>query len=202
MAAMSMTLLDWRRRVAAMYADVRGAAEADPETTLARFRAARHELMSGHPDSPIPAPRDRNLEGLAYWDYDASMRFRVPVEPREPIETEASSVTGDSFALRRIGLARLPIGDLEVYWIDVYGGGVFVPFRDGTSGTETYAAGRYLLDTVKGADLGGDADGIILDFNYAYHPSCAYDPSWSCPLAPRANWLSASVEAGERLALP
>lgn len=196
---MSMTLLDWRRRVAAMYADVRASAESEPTETVARYRAARDKLMAEHPDSPISPGADRPFEGLPYWAYDASMRFRVPVEPREPLVTTAASVTGESFALRRIGLARLPIGDLEVYWIDVYGGGVFVPFRDGTSGTSTYAAGRYLLDTVKGADLGGDADGIVLDFNYAYHPSCAYDPGWSCPLAPRANWLSASVEAGERL---
>ena len=86
-----------------------------------------------------------------------------------------------------------------VMQIAVYGGGVFIPFRDGTSGSETYGAGRYLLDTVKGADLGGTGDRLVLDFNYAYHPSCAYDPRWSCPLAPRANWLTVPVRVGERL---
>lgn len=77
--------------------------------------------------------------------------------------------------------------------------GVFLPFRDGTSGVESYAAGRYLLDTVKGADLGGCGDRLIIDFNYAYHPSCAYDARWVCPLAPQSNWLSVAIEAGERL---
>jgi uncharacterized protein (DUF1684 family) len=110
-----------------------------------------------------------------------------------------SSLTGESFALRRIGLVDLPVGRLTVYWIDVYGGGVFVPFRDATSGRETYGAGRYLLDTIKGADLGGEADNLVLDFNYAYHPSCAYDARWSCPLT-LENTLAVTIRAGERLA--
>ena len=93
----------------------------------------------------------------------------------------------------------MPPGTLEVYWIDSYGGGVFVPFRDATSGSATYGAGRYLIDTAKGADLGGTGSSLVLDFNYAYHPSCAHDPRWSCPLAPRANWLTVPVEDGERL---
>lgn len=86
-----------------------------------------------------------------------------------------------------------------MYWIDAYGGGAFVPFRDATSGQETYGAGRYLIDTVKGADLGGEHGRLVLDFNYAYHPSCAYDPRWSCPLAPPVNRLEGAVRAGERL---
>ena len=98
-----------------------------------------------------------------------------------------------------MGLLRLPVGELELYWIDVYGGGLFLPFRDATSGSESYGAGRYLLDTIKGADLGGDAAGLVVDFNYAYHPSCAYDPRWSCPLAPVANRLAVPIRAGERL---
>lgn len=90
---------------------------------------------------------------------------------------------------------------LSVFWLEGYGGGLFLPFRDATSGGETYGAGRYLLDTIKGADLGGDpARGeLLLDFNLAYHPSCAYDPRWNCPLAPRENWLSVAVPVGERL---
>jgi len=196
---MSMTLLDWRRQVAAMYLDVRTAGSVDPAATLARFRAARDRLFAEHPDSPVPAPERADFAGLDYWPHDPGLRFIAPVEPTEPMAASASSIGGNTFALRRIGRVRLPLGDLEVYWIDVYGGGIFVPFRDGTSGQETYAAGRYLLDTVKGADLGGDADGLVLDFNYAYHPSCAFDPVWSCPLAPRANWLGEPVPAGERL---
>ena len=196
---MSMTLLDWRRAVAAIYADVRASAERDPVGTLARFRAERDRLFRDHPDSPL-APESRSaFTGLPYWPHDPALRFeatveRLPVEPRT-----ARSISGEDFPLERIGRVRLPIGDLEVYWLAVYGGGVFVPFRDATAGSETYGAGRYLLDTVKGADLGGSGDLLTLDFNYAYHPSCAYDPRWSCPLAPPANRLEVAVTVGERL---
>ena len=69
------------------------------------------------------------------------------------------------------------------------------------TGRETYGGGRYLLDTVKGADLGFDGPRLVLDFNYAYHPSCAWDSRWSCPLAPPSNWLTEPVRAGELLPL-
>jgi hypothetical protein len=72
------------------------------------------------------------------------------------------------------------------------------PSRTKTSGRETYPAARYLLDTVKGADLGTEADRLVLDFNFAYNPSCAYDGGWACPLAPPENLLAASVRAGEK----
>jgi uncharacterized protein (DUF1684 family) len=83
-----------------------------------------------------------------------------------------------------------------------YAGGLFLPFRDGTNGTETYGAGRYVLDTAKGADLGAAADGgsLVVDFNFAYQPSCAFDPRWACPLSPPENGLDVPVRAGERLA--
>ena len=73
--------------------------------------------------------------------------------------------------------------------------GLFVPFLDATSGTETYGAGRYL-------DLEPEDDGTwTLDFNLAYHPSCVYDPRYSCPLTPPENRLGSRVEVGERLAV-
>jgi uncharacterized protein (DUF1684 family) len=196
---MSLTLLDWRRRVASMYAEVRSTSGSEPTETLARFRADKDELFLQHPDSPIAAGQRGEFSGLPYWAFESSLRFVAPVQPLDPVAATATSIGGDSFALRRIGRVTLPVGDLEIYWIDVYGGGIFVPFRDATSGTDTYDAGRYLLDTIKGADLGGDENGLVIDFNYAYHPSCTYDPIWSCPLAPRANWLSAPIRAGERL---
>jgi uncharacterized protein (DUF1684 family) len=82
-----------------------------------------------------------------------------------------------------------------------YSGGFFLPSRDATNGRTTYGAGRYMLDTAKGADLGSDpARGtLVLDSNFAYHPSCAFDPRWSCPLAPVENRLDVPVEVGERL---
>lgn len=205
---MSLTLLDWRRIVAALYRDVRATNDADPTGTLARFRAAKDDLFARHPETPLlPADRD-GFDGLRYWPYDPALRFDVAVEPAPSAEApgardvQALSVAGDAFALERIGRIVLPVGSLDVYWIAVYGGGVFVPFRDATNGTDTYGAGRYLVDTIKGADLGGSDGRLIVDFNYAYHPSCAYDPKWSCPLAPPANRLDGPIRAGERLTAP
>ncbi len=196
---MSLTLLDWRRAVAALYADVRMISERDPEGALHRFRSARDRLFRDHPDTPL-SPDDRDtFEGLAYWPYDAALRLEAELLPAPAQRLVANSLAGDPYPLDRIGRVRLPVGDLDVYWIAVYGGGLFLPFRDATAGSTTYGAGRYLLDTIKGADLGGSGGRLVLDFNYAYHPSCAYDERWSCPLAPPANRLSVAVEAGERL---
>jgi len=109
------------------------------------------------------------------------------------------------FSFRRIGRVMLsgPLAgqSLPVFWMEGYAGGLFIPFRDATSGTDTYAAGRYLLDTIKGADQGGDptAGVLTLDFNLAYHPSCTYDPKWNCPLAPPEARLAVPVTAGECL---
>jgi uncharacterized protein (DUF1684 family) len=103
----------------------------------------------------------------------------------------------------RIGWVSFRVAEsdcrLAVYWLDEYSGGIFIPFRDASSGKETYAGGRYLWDSAKGADLGSDGDELVLDFNYAYHPSCASDTRWSCPLAPPENRLSVPIAAGERL---
>ena len=107
----------------------------------------------------------------------------------------------DEFTVRS-GQARFELrGEslaLELDWLASYGGGVFLCFRDSTSGTTTYGGGRYLLDTVKGADLGETDGTLVLDFNFAYNPSCSYDPGWVCPLAPPANRLSIAVGAGEK----
>ena len=153
---------------------------------------------SASPQSPVRPEHREAFPGLAHWAYDPAMRLEAVVQPSEPERLIAHSLDGGPYPMDRIGRVRLPFGELEVYWIQVYGGGVFIPFRDATSGTESYGAGRYLLDTIKGADLGGEGDRLVLDFNYAYNPSCAYDPRWSCPLAPAPNWLQVPVRAGER----
>ena len=112
---------------------------------------------------------------------------------------------GGTMAFRRFGAVTVPFPDgarrLELYWMEGYAGGLFLPFRDATNGAETYGAGRYLLDAAKSADLGGDrlARTLIVDFNFAFQPSCAFDPKWACPLAPPANHLDLAVRAGERL---
>ncbi|MEE8544514.1 MAG: DUF1684 domain-containing protein, partial [Alphaproteobacteria bacterium] len=103
---------------------------------------------------------------------------------------------------RTRGLEARCGAELTLYWIGGYGGGVLLPFRDATSGETTFGGGRYLLDTLKGADLGlADAGAALLDFNFAYNPSCAYAERWVCPLAPPANHLPTAVPAGEKAPL-
>ena len=115
----------------------------------------------------------------------------------EPASLEIEGSAGSTTRFRRFAVAQFGKATLELYWLESYGGGVFLPFRDETSGGETYGAGRYLLDTVKGADLGGGDGSVVLDFNFAFNPSCAWSDAWPCPLAPRANWLSLRIAAGE-----
>jgi uncharacterized protein (DUF1684 family) len=189
----SLTLLDWRRRTAALYADVRAAHEADPDGALERFRAGRAALFSTHPESPT---EDHGTP--AYWPRQPELRFAAAVDTDVEPETHAT----EEATFTRIGTLHLPIGDLDVFWLEGYGGGLFLPFKDATNGDSTYGGGRYLLDTAKGADLGSIAgtDALVVDFNYAYHPSCSYSSRWTCPLAPPRNTLAVAVEAGERSA--
>jgi uncharacterized protein (DUF1684 family) len=195
-----LDLLDWRRRVAALYARVR--AESDPSTAVAQWRAERDELFARHPQSPLPPARRANFAGLAYFAHDPAARVLADVAPAEPERLEVVASDGAAMAFVRFGIARFTLAgapsELELYWLEGYGGGLFVPFADATSTTETYGAGRYVLDTVKGADLGTQDGRLVLDFNLAYNPSCSYDPRWSCPLAPPANRLEIAVRAGER----
>jgi uncharacterized protein len=192
--------LDWKRRVAALYARVR--AEREPAVAAAHWRAEREALFGGHPQSPLPPARRAGFTGLSYFPHEPAARVLADVAPAEPRRTEVVASEGPAMAFVRFGVARFTLadapGELELYWLDGYGGGLFVPFADQTSGSETYGAGRYLLDTVKGADLGTEDGRLVLDFNLAYNPSCSYDPRWACPLAPPANRLDMSVSAGER----
>jgi uncharacterized protein (DUF1684 family) len=194
-----LALADWRRTMAEIYAHLR-AAEA-PEAGWHRWRQERDLLFRHHPSSPLPESARRPDLGLRYFDYDPAYRFIVSAEPVEgPVEAINLGADG-SFAVAPIartrGLAATLRGELTLYWIMGYGGGLFLPFADATSGRTTYGGGRYLLDTIKGADLGALRGRLILDFNFAYNPSCAYDPRWACPLAPTENRIIVSVSAGE-----
>jgi uncharacterized protein len=194
----SLTLLGWRRRVAALYAATRSA--ADPELGWRTWRDGRDELFATHPDTPLSAEARRGFSGLPFAPYDPALRFEPALEPVEPERREVATATDGVVPFERIGRVRLgELGSLDVWWLDSYGGGVFVPLRDGSAGSGTYGGGRYLLDTVKGADLGGTDGRLVVDLNFAYHPSCAYDPRWSCPLAPEGNRVTAPIIAGEQL---
>jgi hypothetical protein len=195
---MTLTLLDWRRRVAALYAAARAA--SDPEDGWRTWRDGRDELFATHLDSPLDTAAREGFDGLPFASYDPAMRFEAVVEPADPQRLDVPTASDGVVPFERIGTVRLDdIGRLDVWWLDSYGGGVFLPLRDGSAGTTTYGGGRYLLDTVKGADLGGSGDRLVVDLNFAYHPSCTYDPRWSCPLAPEGNRLSSPVAAGEQL---
>ena len=203
MAHPLLELMDWKRRVLALYAAARAGGGA-PEACAA-FRAGRESLVRAHPQSPVPAERRSAFAGLRHFPHRPELRVAAALEPDpEGAELVIPTSTGEPTRFTRIGRVRPVLGghpaSLAVYWLEGYGGGLFLPFRDALAGSETYGGGRYLLDTVKGADLGTDAGGrLVLDFNYAYNPSCAYDPRWSCPLAPPENRLDIAIPAGERV---
>jgi uncharacterized protein (DUF1684 family) len=189
-----LTLLDWKRRVFELYAEIRG--DADPQRAWRRWCDVRAELFASHPQTPA-----RDVVP-AYFEYDPSLRTLGVVAPAERVDREIATSGEEPYRFTRFAQTRFVLqGEeqtLDLYWLEGYGGGVFLSFADATSGDETYGAGRYLLDTVKGSDLGEEDGKLVLDFNFAYNPSCAYDPRWVCPLAPPGNRLAIPIRAGER----
>ena len=223
----TLDLADWRRRVADLYAEVRRVSATDVPAALALWRATREALYRDHPSSPVPIDRRATFRA-SHFEHDPALRFEVavvgdgvdagaggrpPTAPRpidfgarpsaSRIELPVSAGGTMSFTPhrpRRDPVRRRPAPARRVLDGRLRGRPVHpVPRRDERH--ETYAAGRYLVDAAKSADLGGDpARGtLILDFNFAYQPSCAFDPKWACPLAPPENHLDLPIRAGERL---
>jgi len=188
----AVELAHYREAVARLYLSPGG---------LAEFRARRDELFATHPQSPIPPDQRAAFTGLRYFPAveDAVVEVVLREEPGQ-LEVDTGGPDG-IVRYHRVGVLATPWGQLSLWWIAAYGGGLFLPLRDGTSGHETYGGGRYLTDTVKGTFGRGlhllAGDRVRLDFNYAYNPSCAYDSRWACPLAPPENRLSQPVRAGE-----
>jgi uncharacterized protein (DUF1684 family) len=194
----TLTLLDWRRRVFDLYRDVRAA--TDPRAAHARWCDVRRDLFRHHPDSPLPVDARADDPGPLVAPYDPAFRFELAVEGAPPERVEIPTSTNRVIAFDRIGRLSVPgFGSVDVWWLLGYGGGLFVPFKDATAGTTSYGGGRYLLDTVKGADLGGGSSHLVVDFNFAYNPSCAYSPEWSCPLPPAGNVVAATIPVGEQV---
>lgn len=196
-----LELADWRRQVSELYAAIRG--ELDPVAAWAHWRDVRDHLFRSHPQSPVPAAERGDATTPDYFDYDPALRTVADLEAADGATFELPGSTSGHVPAERAGTAHcMLLGErlsLSMFWLLDYSGGFFLSFRDGTCGTETYGAGRYLLDTAKGADLGMDGSGrLVLDFNFSYQPSCSYDLGWSCPLPPRENWLSLPIRAGER----
>ena len=197
--AETLALLDWKRRVFSVYAAVRA---LEPEAGWRLWRETRDELLRLHPQSPLPPDRRASFDGLEYWPYDPQARVFAELEDVEAAPQPVETSGPEPMLFQPFARASFELGGkrsaLEVAWLAAYGGGAFLCFRDGTSGRESYGGGRYLLDTVKGADLGEEDGRLVLDFNFAYNPSCSYDPGWVCPLAPPANRLAVPLEAGEK----
>jgi uncharacterized protein len=195
----ALELADYRRRVVLLHlAEPRTGREGAEE-----FRRRRDELFRDHPQSALTDEQRAGFSGLSYFAWDPAAVVRTGLGPPaggEPLEIDTGGEDG-TIRYRRVAVLPTPWGELTLYWMEGYGGGLFLPFADGTSGDETYGAGRYLTDTAKGTlgrglELdGGDA---VLDFNYAYNPSCAYNSRWACPLAPPENRLEEPIRAGER----
>ncbi len=190
-----LELLDWKRRIFELYAEIRS--DPQPERAWQHWRDVREELFRSHPQTPSPDTQPR------YFDYDPAFRVFGTVEYAERERREIATSGEQPYAFTRFARTVFELAgnehSLDLYWLEGYGGGVFLSFADATSATETYGACRYLLDTVKGSDLGERGGRLVLDFNFAYNPSCAYDPRWVCPLAPPGNRLSVAVRGGERV---
>ncbi len=196
-----LELADWRRRVSELYAQVRAA--ASPEEGHVFWRAGRDALFRDHPQSPLSPDDPLRAKGIPVWPYDPALRFDLPLEPvAKAVELSLPTGEDGTTTMRLVGRVTLPppvAATVDVWWLQQYAGGLFLPIRDGTAGDSTYGGGRYLLDSAKGADLGGTASRLVIDLNFLYHPSCRYSPEWLCPLAPRSNTFGARIEAGERL---
>jgi uncharacterized protein len=188
----ALELTDFRAATARMYLD---------DTDLKGFRARRDELFATHPQSAIPAGERAGFQGLPYFEPNDDVICEVDLRP-EAGEIDIDTGGPDGVVhYGRVGVLETPYGELSLWWIQAYGGGLFLPVRDATCGHGTYGGGRYLTDTVKGThgrglQVLGDTR-VRLDFNYLYNPSCAYDDQWLCPLAPPENRVSAPIEAGE-----
>jgi uncharacterized protein len=195
--------VDWRRRTHELYRAVRS--EPYRAAAHAFWRAGRDDLFATHPASPLPPEQRSRFIGLPVAPYDGRYRAEVTIEPADngPDAFDATTGTDGVVPFRRLGRVRFAVPDgevtLDLWRLASYAGGLFLPVRDGTSGSATFGGGRYLLDTVKGADLGpGGADGtVVVDLNFAYNPSCAYEPSWACPLAPLGNTTTVPLPVGE-----
>lgn len=197
------TLAHWRREISGLYANVRRAPVDGHSQACERFRASRDALFREHEDSPIEADQRSRFPGLKYFAYDPAWRILGAID-RNVQNNNFEVDLGSDGLMKYTRIARVQfslwgqMASLSLFWINGYGGGLFLPFNDGTNGRSTFGGGRYLYDTIKGADLGVGLTDMVLDFNYAYNPSCAYDEQWVCPLPPPENRLAFDVFAGEQ----
>ncbi|MFJ6280167.1 DUF1684 domain-containing protein [Arthrobacter subterraneus] len=201
-AATALSTAQWRREVFALYADVRdAAASGSPALAHAHWRTGRDRLFAGHAASPLPPSARENFTGLTVAAYNPDFRFEADIDDDGAGQLmEVPTGTDGVVPFERLGSVVLDgVGRLALWRLKSYGGGLFLPLRDGSSGVEggSYGGGRYVLDTVKGAHLGERDGRLIVDLNFAYNPSCAYDEAWACPLPGPDNRLEVSLPVGE-----
>jgi len=153
----TLELLDWKRRVGELYAQVR--AQADPRAGWERWCDVRSRLFREHPQSPVPTEQRPAYTGPHVYAYDPAWRLLAEIFPAEPQRFELPSSDGQTMAFTRFGVARVADRalELDLYWLEGYGGGLFVPFADATSGNDTYGAGRYVLGQGSRPGHGGRA---------------------------------------------
>lgn len=204
-----LDLYDYRRQTAKIYQERRRAFTAgeDAEKILKQFRQSRDDLFAHHPQSALDEKQRQEFQGLHYFSYNPDMRFVVAIDTEvEPVQQKIAMNRTESMTMITMGNVHFTIDEepvtLSIYWLNIYSGGLFLPFRDRSGPQESYGGGRYLFDTIKGSDPLPDPEGrgaqyITLDFNYAYNPSCAHNDRWFCPLAPVENHLKVAIRAGE-----
>ncbi|MGG5171606.1 DUF1684 domain-containing protein [Pseudarthrobacter sp. J1738] len=201
----ALEIADWRLQTFGIYSTVREIARTSPRDAHEHWCTERDRMFREHPASALDAASKAHFTGLHVAAYDPDFRFELPLLSRGAGEVRNVTTGTDGVVpFERLGTFAVPeIGELAVWRLKTYGGGIFVPLRDTTAGKAggSYGAGRYLLDTIKGSFTGVNESGeFILDFNFAYNPSCAYNEAWACPLPGPDNRLSTAIEAGEMYA--
>lgn len=166
-------------------------------SAVEKWRQDKDDHLATSRDSPFYWADE--FTGLSYYPEDPAYRVTAKVERAvEPEQVTLATSSGEDKQFVRFGVASFELhgSPLQLTLFTTFdapeGPRLFVPFQDATSGSETYGAGRYL-------DLRLDDDGLTIDFNYAYHPYCAYSDGYRCPFPPAENRLSVKVRAGERL---
>ena len=172
---------------------------------LERERKHKNIFLAIHPQSPIPTLERKSFKGLNYYPPNIQYRFEVKLHEYSEKKTIRMVTThGEEQEYIRWGKFRFKLDGkeqtLQLYKRNPKAERMFIPFRDATSGKETYGAGRYLdLELKKHYN----SEGMwILDFNEAYNPFCAYSEAYTCPLVPPENWLTMPVCAGEKIYAP
>lgn len=165
------------------------------DTELEHFRAEKDRVFKRDPHSPLTAQQRTAFSGLHYFDENPALVVNATIDRDvDHGEVVMSTSAGEEQRYRRYGVVRFAV-EGEATQVALYASDdsdeLFIPFRDATSGKESYGAGRYL-------EVHSHGDEVTIDFNYAYNPNCAYDPSWSCPLPPLENWLKVPIRAGEK----